>query len=85
MNASRGEHGGGRHPVRPRRVRDLAAERAQRQRRPGVHQHARAEVTRPTSECQLGNGSRNSSPNRNAMIRLNHGMPFLSTLAKSCG
>ena len=44
-----------------------------------------AEVTRPTRECQLGNGSRNSRPNRNAMIRLNQGTPFRSTLAKSCG
>ena len=31
---------GGRHPVRPVRVGHLAAERAHRQRRPGVHEHA---------------------------------------------
>ncbi len=44
-----------------------------------------AEVTRPTRECQLGNGSRNSRPARNATIRLTHGMPFLSTFWKGCG
>src|SRR5713101_6035534 len=44
-----------------------------------------AEVTRPTSECQLGKGSRKSRPNRNARIRLTHGTPRLSTLAKICG
>ena len=36
----RREHDGARHPVRPARLRDLPAERAQRQRRSGVHQHA---------------------------------------------
>ena len=44
-----------------------------------------APVIRPTSECQLGNGSRNSSPIRNAKISPTHGMPFLSTLPKICG
>ena len=39
----------------------------------------------PTSECQLGNGSRKSSPNRNAPISPTHGMPLLLTLAKICG
>ena len=42
-------------------------------------------VTRPTSDFQLGNGSRNSRPNANAMIRLNHGTPFRSTHWKICG
>jgi len=36
-----------------------------------------APVTTPTSDFQLGNGSRNRQPNTNAMIRLNHGTPFL--------
>jgi hypothetical protein len=44
-----------------------------------------AEVTRPTRECQLGKGSRNSRPNRNAMIKLNQGTPRLFTLVKICG
>jgi hypothetical protein len=44
-----------------------------------------APVTRPTSACQLGNGSRKKMPNTNAMIRLNHGTPFRSTHWKACG
>ena len=42
-------------------------------------------VTRLTRECQLGNGSRKTSPAKNATIRLIHGTPFLSTLVKACG
>ena len=44
-----------------------------------------APVIRPTSERQLGNGSRNSSPNRNAKISPTHGTPLASVLAKICG
>ena len=44
-----------------------------------------APVTRPTSDFQLGNGSRKNRPNTNAMIRLNHGTPFRSTHWKGCG
>src|SRR6185437_544210 len=44
-----------------------------------------AEVTSPTSECQLGNGSRNTRPNRNEMTRPNQGMPFLSVLVNADG
>src|SRR5216683_26404 len=44
-----------------------------------------AEVTRPTSECQLGNGSRKNSPATNARIRLTQGTPRLSVLEKICG
>ena len=42
-------------------------------------------VTRPTSDCQLGNGSRKNRPNTNAAIRLNHGTPLLLTAWKICG
>ena len=44
-----------------------------------------APVIRPTSECQLGNGSRKSSPIRNAKISPTHGTPLLLTLPKICG
>src|SRR5215468_5124625 len=44
-----------------------------------------AEVTSPTSDFQLGNGSRNSKPAPNAKIRLTHGIPRLSTQPKICG
>ena len=44
-----------------------------------------APVTRETSECQLGNGSRNTSPNRKAKIRLTHGTPAALVRAKICG
>src|SRR5215831_8318256 len=44
-----------------------------------------AKVTRLTSECQLGNGSRKIRPNTNAMIRPNQGTPFLSVLVKTDG
>ena len=44
-----------------------------------------APVIRPTSECQLGNGSRKSRPNRNAKISPTHGMPLAETLPKICG
>ncbi len=44
-----------------------------------------APVTRLTSECQLGKGSRKNSPATKATIRLTHGMPFLSTLVMTCG
>src|SRR5579863_3812476 len=44
-----------------------------------------AEVTRPTSCFQLGNGSRNSSPSRNDRMRLTQGTPRLSVLVKICG
>src|SRR5262252_4319627 len=44
-----------------------------------------AEVTRPTSECQLGNGSRKNSPATNARSRLTHGTPRASVLWKICG
>src|ERR1700733_1599696 len=44
-----------------------------------------AEVTRPTSDFQLGNGSRNSRPSKNARIRLNHGTPFLSVQRNGVG
>jgi hypothetical protein len=39
----------------------------------------------PTSERQLGKGSRKSSPNRNAKISPTHGTPLLLTLPKICG
>src|SRR5580658_721496 len=42
-------------------------------------------VTRPTSDFQLGNGSRNTRPMMNAVIRLNHGTPFLSVQRKTGG
>src|SRR5215467_10411150 len=44
-----------------------------------------ADVTSPTRALQLGNGSRNTRPKTNAMIRLNHGMPRLSTQPKNGG
>src|SRR5215470_14193371 len=44
-----------------------------------------ADVTSPTRELQLGNGSRNTRPNTNERIRLNHGMPRLSTQPKNGG
>src|SRR5712691_7110444 len=44
-----------------------------------------AEVTSPTSACQLGNGSRKTRPNRNEMTRPNQGMPFLSVLVNMEG
>ena len=44
-----------------------------------------APVMMPTSERQLGNGSRKSSPNRNAKISPTHGMPVALVLPKNCG
>src|SRR6516165_6241905 len=44
-----------------------------------------APVIRPTSECQLGNGSRKSRPIRNAPISPTHGMPLGLTLPKIWG
>src|SRR5260370_30284031 len=44
-----------------------------------------APVIRPTSECQLGNGSRKSSPNKNAKISPTHGTPLAVVLLKNCG
>src|SRR5215813_4352482 len=44
-----------------------------------------AEVTRLTSECQLGNGNVNTMPKTNAVIMPNHGMPFLLTLPNRPG
>ena len=41
-----------------------------------------APVITPTSERQLGNGSRKSSPNRNAQISPTHGTPLASILAE---
>jgi hypothetical protein len=39
----------------------------------------------PTSERQLGNGSRKISPNRNAKMSPTHGTPLLLTLSNICG
>src|ERR1700749_5233925 len=44
-----------------------------------------APVIRPTSECQLGKGSRKNSPTMNAAIRPTHGMPRLSVLVNTGG
>src|SRR5690242_21785132 len=44
-----------------------------------------APVIRPTSECQLGNGSRKNSPMMKAAISPTHGMPLLLTRPKICG
>src|SRR5262249_34008366 len=44
-----------------------------------------ARVMRLTSECQPGNGSRNTRPARNEMISENQGTPFLSTHVKIGG
>ena len=44
-----------------------------------------APVTRPTSECQLGNGSRKTRPPMKARIRLTHGTPRLSVLVRIGG
>ena len=83
-NASRGEHRGGRHPVRPVRVRHLPAE-APRDSGAPAYISTLAPVIMPTSERQLGNGSRKSSPNRNAKISPTHGTPLALTRPKNCG
>src|ERR1700749_2193023 len=44
-----------------------------------------APVTRPTSACQLGNGSRKTRPPTNVRIRLVHGTPRLSVLVRIGG
>ena len=44
-----------------------------------------APVTRPTSACQLGNGSRKTRPTTNERIRLIHGTPRLSVAGRSAG
>src|ERR1700733_8116740 len=44
-----------------------------------------AEVTRPTSECQLGNGKVKTRPAMNATIMPNHGTPRRSTAPKMLG
>ncbi len=44
-----------------------------------------APVTRPTSACQLGNGSRKTRPPTNDRIRLVHGTPRLSVLVRIGG
>src|SRR5260370_17836014 len=44
-----------------------------------------APVIRPTSECHLGNGSRKSSPNKNAKITPTHGTPLALHLLQTFG
>src|SRR6266700_5902900 len=44
-----------------------------------------APVTRPTSACQLGNGSRKTRPPTNVRSRLTHGTPRLSVLVRIGG
>src|SRR4051812_8297715 len=44
-----------------------------------------AEVTRPTSDCQLGNGRNAISPTMNAMMIETSGTPFLLTCATGLG
>src|SRR6266567_1985834 len=44
-----------------------------------------AEVTKPTSSCQLGNGRKTTRPMTNEKIRPNHGTPRLSVLPKIGG
>src|SRR6266581_4287039 len=44
-----------------------------------------AAVIRPTSECQLGNGSRKNNPTTNAARTPNHGTPFGLVLSNTCG
>src|SRR5215475_10227358 len=44
-----------------------------------------APVMMPTIERQLGNGSRKTSPNRNAKMSPTHGTPLPLTRSKPCG
>jgi hypothetical protein len=44
-----------------------------------------APVIRPTSECQLGKGSRKNSPMMKAQKSPIHGMPFRSVLVRAAG
>src|ERR1700677_4631713 len=50
-----------------------------------AYMRTEAPVTRPTSECQLGNGSRKTRPPTNDRIRLTHGTPRLSVLVRIGG
>src|ERR1700722_17208058 len=50
-----------------------------------AYMRTEAPVTRPTSECQLGNGSRKIRPPTNDRIRLTHGTPRQSVLVRIGG
>ncbi len=44
-----------------------------------------ADVTKPTSCCQLGNGRNTMSPMKNVTSRLTNGTPRFVVLASDCG
>src|SRR5690349_3319896 len=52
---------------------------------PNAYMIAVAEVTRPTRECQLGNGRKAISPTTKAMMTETIGTPFGLTFATAAG
>ncbi len=71
-------------PERALLVGQLPAQRAQHQRA-GANDSTVAEVMKPTSFCQLGNGRKTISPTTNVTIRLINGTPRRSSAASASG